>query len=324
MKKRDATTRRGAVLLALLLALTLFAPTFAAADTPASAEIHSFSHWIPIGPGQKLFVTEYFTQRSLLREPARAAIFLTGPEFHGNFWSIPVEGYNAPVMAARRGFFAYTLDYVGVVPSYVPENGFEVDYLTQVGPLSDLIDFVRRSRQVDTVDLIGEGYGAEVAAQLNDDTDRVRSVTMSVITYKELHPAILPFFSPELEAFLRSQPNGYWAPDFLDLTLGFSPNQQLREYVFATQPGVYAVGPALAFWDLELPIIDAPAALVPGLVIGAEFDPFPAPGDNAELAADWGAGATLVMIPGAHHVPRIEAEEIAGQFYDALFGFIDP
>ncbi len=84
------------------------------------------------------------------------------------------------------------------------------------------------------------------------------------------------------------------------------------------------MGPALAFWDLELPIIDAPAAQVPGLVIAAEFDPFPAPGDNADLAADWGGGATLVTIPGAHHVPRIEAEEIAGQFYDALFGFIDP
>ena len=98
----------------------------------------------------------------------------------------------------------------------------------------------------------------------------------------------------------------------------------MREYVFATQYGIYPVGPALAFWDLPLPIIDAPAALVPGLVIGAELDPFPAPGDNAELAADWGAGAILMMISGAHHVPRIEAEEIATQYYAALFGFIDP
>lgn len=320
MRKPEITRLRGAV----LLALTLFIPAAASADTPASEEVRRVDHRIPIGSGKTVFVTEYFTQSSLLRKPARAVIFLAGPDFRGSFWSLPVEGYNASAMAARRGFFAYTMDYVGVGQSYIPENGSEVTYLTQVGPVSELIDFVRSSRQVPTVDLVGEGTGAAVAAQWNADTERVRSVTMSVTTYKTFNPAILRFFSPELESSLRRQPSGYWTPDFLDRTLGFSPNQKLRDYVYATQPGIYPTGPALGFWDAKLPIIDAPAARVPGLVISAEFDPFPAPGDNAELAADWGAGASHVTILGAHHVPRIEAEEIAVQFYDALFGFIDP
>ena len=76
--------------------------------------VFKVDRFVRYAPGKKLFVTEYFTVRTLLRRPARAAIFLTGPEFRGNFVDIPVEGYSGPVMAAQRGFFAYTVDYVGV------------------------------------------------------------------------------------------------------------------------------------------------------------------------------------------------------------------
>lgn len=310
--------------LVLLTAITGTHPAAAQPPDHVLDTVHSHSFRIPVGPGQKIFVTEYSTFASRHREPARAAIFLTGPEFHGNFWTIPVEGYNGPAMAAQRGFFAYTFDYVGVGDSYRPEDGAGVNYLTQVEPVRKLIDFIRQSRQVDTVDLIGEGYGAEVASELADETERVRSVTMSVVTYENYDPGILPFFSPAFEAFLRGQPNGYYEPDFLNLTLAFSPVQEVRDYVFATQPGVYPTGPALQFWDFPLPIINAAAALVPGLVIIGEHDPFPAPGDPAALAADWGGGASLVTVLGSHHVPRIEAPEIADQYFEALFDFIDP
>lgn len=286
-------------------------------------KVYSHSWRVRYAPGRSLFVTEFFTLRSVLREPARAAIFLTGPEFRGNFWSIPVEGYNGPEMAARRGFYAYTFDYEGVGESYVPEDGSQINFLTQVDPVRKLVDAVRRSRRVDRVDLIGEGYGAEIASQLADEPERVRSVVMTVVVYKEFHPQILGFFSSDFEAFLRNQPNGYWQPFFLDLTLANSPNEALREYVFATQPGVYPTGPALQFWDFGLPTIDAFGAQVPGLVIIGAFDPFPAPGDLEALAADWAGGGALVVIPGAGHVPRIESEQIADQYFAALFDFID-
>ncbi len=308
----------------LLAAILATQPAAAGPPQHVLERVHSHSFRVPVAPGQQLFVTEYFTLTSKLRQPARAALFLTGPEFHGNFWSIPVEGYNGPAMAAKRGFFAYTFDYIGVGESYRPEDGSQVNYLTQVEPTRTLVDFIRQARQVDTVDLIGEGYGAEIAGQLADEPQRVRSVTMSTLIYKTFDPGIIPFFTPELEALLRNSPNGYWEPNFLDLTLAFSPNEELREYVFATQLGVYPTGPGLAFWDLMLPIIDAPAAVVPGLVVTGQFDPFPAPGDSAELVAAWGGGASLVVIPGGVHVPRIEAEEIADQYFEALFDFIDP
>jgi pimeloyl-ACP methyl ester carboxylesterase len=312
--------------IAAVVILTAVVGAHPAAATPHHVfeRVHTISFHFPVAPGQTLHVTKYFTVKSLFRHPARAAIFLTGPAFRGNFWDIPVEGYSGPEMAARRGFFAYTLDYIGVGKSYLPEDGSEVNYLTQVAPVRKLIDFLRLAFDLDTVDLIGEAYGAEIAAELADEPQRVRSVTMSVVTYKNHDPGILGFFSPAFQSFLLGQPDGYWFSDFLALTLAHTTVQEVRDYVLETQPDFYPTGPGLQFWDLPLPIIDAPAALVPGLVILGEHDNFPAPGDPEELVADWGGGATLVTIAGAHHVPRIEAPEIAAQYFEALFDFIDP
>ncbi|MCP5117593.1 MAG: hypothetical protein GY953_42765, partial [bacterium] len=126
---------------ALLLTTAVAAQPMAAPKSGFFDTVYSISHPLPVGDGQWLHVTAHFTIASLLREPARAAIFLTGPEFRGNFWTIPVEGYNGPAMAAKRGFVAYTFDYIGVGESFVPENGLEINYLTQVGPTRKLVDF---------------------------------------------------------------------------------------------------------------------------------------------------------------------------------------
>jgi len=227
-------------------------------------------------------------------------------------------------MAARRGFFAYTFDYVGVGESYLPADGSQINYLTQAVTTRKLVDYIRRSRHVRKVDLIGEGYGVEVASVLADEPWRIRSVTMTVIVYKSFDPAVLPFFSPQLEAFLRNSPNGYWQPNFLAQTLAHTPIQEVSDYVLATQLGSYPTGPWLQIFDFPLPVIDAPAAAVPGLVIIGDQDPFPAPGDSAELAADWGNNTNLITIAGSFHVPRIEAPDIADQYFEALFDFIDP
>lgn len=285
----------------------------------------SFSYHLPVGPGRTLYVTEHLTLASLFRDPARAVIFLTGPTFRGDFWSIPVEGYDAPAMAARRGFFAFTVDYIGVGESFLPEDGSQVSYLTQAAAVGKLIDFIRLAPWMDTVDLVGEGaYGTATAGAFAGDPERVRSIVLSGVTYRNFSPLVLPFFSPEFEAFLRSQPNGYWEPNTFLQTLAFTPVQEVRDYVLATQPGTYPTGPGLQFWDFPLPILDAAAAEVPALVLRGQLDPFPAAGDSEELVADWGAGATLVVIEGGHHVPRIEAPEIAGRYFDELFDFLDP
>lgn len=289
----------------------------------ALGKVHSINHYVQYENGRKIFVTEYFSLRSVLRRPARAVIFLTGPEFRGNFWSIPVEGYNGPEMAAERGFFAYTVDYVGVGESFLPGDGTRVNFMTQVPAIRTLVDSVRRSRRVQSVDLVAEAYGGEVASQLADEPQRVRSVTMSTVVYKNYSPGFLSFFSPGLENFLRNQPGGYWQPNFLNNTLAASTNEALREYVISTQLNTYPTGPYLEFWDFGLPAIDAAAARVPCLVVTGEFNPFPAVGDLEELVSDWGGGGELVVISGASYSPRIGSEEIAEQYFEALFNFID-
>ncbi len=325
MKKNNGIVSL-AVAAVLLLSAVLVPQPAAASGFPDDflTRVYSIDHYLPVGNGERLFVTVHFTIASLLREPARGALFLTGPEFRGNFWTIPVEGYNGPAMAAKRGFIAYTYDYIGAGESTIPADGTQINYLTQVGPARKLVDFMRYFWGIDRIDLIGEGYGAEIASELADEPERTRSVTLTVVAYKNYDPAILAFLSPEFEAFLRSFTDGYYEPNFLPLTLQFSTDQDLIDYVFATQLGSYPTGPALQFWDFPPPIIDAAAAQVPGLVIIGALDPFPAAGDPAELADDWGGGADLVLIEGSFHVPRIEAPDIAAQYFAAFFDFIDP
>ncbi len=288
--------------------------------------VFKINRYLRYAPGKRLFVTEYFTIRTLLRRPARAAIFLTGPEFRGNFLDIPVEGYSGPAMVAQRGFYAYTLDYVGVGNSHLPDDGSQVDYLTNAAAVSKLLDRVRRSRRVAQVDLVGEHYGGEVAAALaREYPDKVRSVVMSTMNYEAINPDLVAlFYTPEFEAFLRSHLDGYWEPDFLEGTLFFTPNEEIRAYVIETQRGTYPTGPFLQYWDLGLPVIDAPAQQVPLLLLAGEFDAFLAPGDMENLAADWGDDATLVVIPGGHKAPRIETEAVADVFFREVLDFLDP
>lgn len=290
-------------------------------------KVYALEHYVPVGNGQTMFMTEFFTLRSWLRWPHRAMFLLTGPEFRGSFETIPVEGYDVHNMAARRGFFVYAVDYIGVGESTIPADGSAINYMTQVEPVRTVIDFVRLFRAVPRVDLVGGGYGGEIASQLAADPHRVRSVVLSTMFYKNLKPEILNFLSPELEAFLRSHPDGYYQPGFLPLTLQASTDQDLIDYVFETQTGTYPTGPTLEYFDFGLPIFDPSVARVPALIVEAELDPFPAPGDMAELSADWGGDeplGQLLTIPGAFHVPRIEAPEIAQQYFEALFAFIDP
>lgn len=288
--------------------------------------VYELEYLVPYGSGKQVFVTEYLTLRSVLRRPTRAAIFLTAAEYRGDFWAVPVEGRNIPAMAAKRGFFAYTIDYLGMGNSYKPEDGSSVDYLTNAEPVDKLIDLIRIFRGVAKVDLVAEGFGGEVAATFAGDTRRIRSIVMSSVWYKNFSDGFRnSFLTPQFRAFLESQPGGYWVPNFVAQTLTWTDDQRIRDYVFATQQDLeVATGPFLQYFDPGLPLMDAAAAKVPALIMASEFSGFPAPGDVELLAAEWGGDATLVTLENSFHVPRIESPENAERYSDELFGFIDP
>ncbi len=290
----------------------------------APKEIHKEELFFPYAPGKRIFVTEFSTARSRTRQPVRAAIFLPAAEYLGETWDVPVEGFSAPAMAAEHGFFGYTVDYVGMGKSYRPEDGSKVNYRANADAVRGLVDHIRGSRQVDRVDLIGEGHGGEVAAYLAGDPERIRSVVMSTVFYKQLNPDFADqFFSPQFKAFLRSHENGYFVPNFVPLTLRWTQDQEVRDFFHATQKDLEVpTGLFLQYFSLGLPIINAGAAKVPALIITPEFNQFADVEDMSNLKSDWGSDATLAVIEGGHHTSRLEKSEVVDKYFRALFGFL--
>ena len=287
-------------------------------------QVQETSFLLPYAAEKSIFVTEYASAGSFSRQPARAAIFLTAIEYRGSFWDVPVAGRSAPRMAAKRGFFAYTIDWVGLGESYHPADGREVDYRTNADPVSKLVDHIRRVRKVDRVDLVGEGYGGEVASALASDPERVRSVVMTHVYYRELG-SIKQFFPAEFKKFLEGSPAGYWVPNVMEKTLFSVQDQEIRDYVLASQKDLRVpVGPFLAIYGSGALTHTAETSRVPALILSPEHSGLAAPGDLERLKTDWAGGANLVILKGSHHVSRMESRGIAEKFFQELFSFLDP
>lgn len=285
--------------------------------------VHTLEHRVPIGGGRELFVTETFTLRSWLRWPHRAVLFLPGSAFRGNHFSIPVQGYDGTAMAARRGMFAFTVDYLGVGESFRPADGRDADFEANLEALETLLRYIRFFRAVPKVDLVGEGYGGSLATQLAADARRVRSVVMSAMLYDVLIGG--PLTDPAFVAFLESSPDGYFfAPPEGSLIFMAGAPQEAIDYVLATQGGFYPT-PNFLVAAYDLPFFDPGVARAPGLILFGPNDIVTGPTGVDNLAADYGtSGATLLVNPEAGHAPRIEPPAIADWFWSELFAFIDP
>ena len=326
----------------LSFAVLLPSPTQASADgsvrfngktDPAAAQlqqatvadtdgIYRVDHLVPVGDERFLFVTETFTAESVRRRPRRAMLFLSGSAFRGNHWSIPVDGYDGPALAAERGFFAYTVDYLGVGESFRPADGLEVTLEANLEALRSLLSYIRFRRQVPKIDLVGAGYGGSLAALLAEDRGRVRSATLTAMLYDVLLGG--PLTHLDFVALLESSPDGYaFFPGDASLVFTAGAPQEVRDYIAATQGGFYptwnflvAAGP--------LPFFDPSVARAPGLILFGRQDGLVGPDGVDALARDYGRdGALLVINEEAGHAPRTEGPEIAAWFWSNLFAFVD-
>lgn len=286
-------------------------------------QVYTLSHQVPVGEGRTLFVTEHFTLGSWLTWPHRAILFLSGSAFKGNHHSIPVEGYDGTVMAARRGFFAFTVDYLGVGESTRPADGLDASFEANQEAMQTLLRYIRFFRTVPKIDLVGAGYGGSLATQLAADATRVRSCVMSAMLYDVLAGG--PLTDPLFVQALRSSPDGYFfVPGEGSAVFLTEAPQAVRDYVFATQGGFY---PTLNFLIAagQLPFFDPGVARVPGLVLFGDNDLVVGAGGVDRLAADYGTdGALLISRPDAGHAPRTGSPEIAAWYWDNVFAFLDP
>lgn len=286
------------------------------------SKIHTLEHQVPIGGGHYLHVTESFTLSSWLRGPRRAIIFLSSSVHKGHCWSIPVPGYSATEMAAERGMFAYTLDYIGVGESHVPKSGIEISVQSNVDAIRNVIKHIRCFRAIPKIDLVGEGYGGIVASQLASDEHRIRSCVMIAIPYKELAGG--PATSAEHISRLSKVPNGFlpMQADEYDLFLDEAP-PEVKNYIRETQPGPYPVAFTLVVLQ-EPPFFDPSTARAPGLLLCGAKDQVVGPNDPQELAADYGtSGAKLVISETAGHAPRVEGQKVAKWLWEQIFQFTE-
>lgn len=129
-----------------------------------------------------------------------------------------------------------------------------------------------------------------------------------------------PFFV----SLLQSSPDGYFfVPGEGSVIFLVGTPQEAVDFILATQGGFY---PTLNFLvATQLPFFDPGVARVPGLVIRGSGEFIAGPTDYLDLAADYGPhGADVVVLEGAGHAPRLEGPAVAGAFWQATFGFIDP
>jgi pimeloyl-ACP methyl ester carboxylesterase len=298
----------------------------ARADEGALDPIFRLEHHVPVGVGRSLHVTETFTVRSFLRPgPARAIVMLPGPVTPGSFFNIDVAGYDGGAIMARRGFFAYAVDFEGTGTSTYPAEGTAVTLASQVDALDGVVRFVQLLHGVPQVDLLGESWGGGVAAEVCSAKHSTRSCILASMIYET--PSLLAqeeFQSPAWGAFLQAQPNGYLetgASTYAPLVVNSSP--AVQAWANATLPGSYTVEPLLEFFNL--PFFDPGEARVPGLIIQGELDPQSIPSDIQALGAAYGQkGAVgVVTIAGGGHIPRIEPAPHNTEFWTAVTDFVD-
>ncbi len=300
-------------------------PFAAFAELTASAEemldtVVIVDHDVPIEPGETLRVRESFTLRSWLRRPKRAVLFLTTTAITADLWRIPAGGYNGPEIAARKGFFAFTVDYIGVGDNYRSGlDALDSTFERNLAAMSKVVRYIRFFRAVPEVDLVGESWGGALATQLAADAERVRSCVMSSMAYKTTNPM---FLSPQFAAMLKSLPDNYLPsnPEMLVQMTAGAP-EAVKDYVRKTQVGMRLT---TQLWQFQegLPHFDPSVARVPGLVISGAQEAE----DHKALAADYGdteVDAEYFEISGAGHAPRLESPEVAAAFWTRIFEFLE-
>jgi pimeloyl-ACP methyl ester carboxylesterase len=299
-------------------------------------KVQTLDHFVTVSHGVRVHLRESFTLRSVLRFPHRAILMQSGAiangaSFNADAFNVDGEtGYDARDMFARRGFFAMSVDPEGVGESTAPTSGFDVTYARDLADMTAVVQYVRLTRGVSRVDLLGESDGGGVFSELCARDDLTRSCTMSTMLYQSGTDFFNETFgSPGFQQFILSLPNGYFdtVADNYDILLAGS-DPAVSAWYQSTQPGAYAMGTTVA--NFSLPSYDPTRARVPGLVIRGEDDQnFPL-SDTQALAAAYGSaggvsgGAELVVIPGALQIPRLEPSPHHDEYWDAVVAFVDP
>jgi pimeloyl-ACP methyl ester carboxylesterase len=292
-------------------------------------QVYTLDHFVPTSETVRIHLRESFTLRSWVRLPHRAILMIPGTVVNGEFFNIPVDGYQGRDLMARRGFFAFSVDQEGSGQSTFPNSGFTPTYNVQTATLRTVAQYIQIIRTVPRVDVLGESDGGGLATQLCASADRIRSCTVASAYYRTGTAFFNSVFgNPQFRAMIMNAPNGYLTttPDMYFNILVASP-PDVAAWTRATQPGRYAAG--LLLQDLNLPSYDPTHAAVPGLIIRGELDQnFPL-SDTMELASLYGSAvgagpARIAIIQGGSDAVRVDMPPRNLEYWSSLTQFIDP
>ncbi|MFO0618634.1 MAG: hypothetical protein U0414_38940 [Polyangiaceae bacterium] len=315
----------------------LYALTHPGSVTQADLDlVRHAEHRVNIGGGKKIAMTETYTLRSWLRFPHRAMLMITAQGSNRAVYNAPFEGYDGGAILASDGFFAFSADPQGTSDSSQPADGLTVTYDSETQDFLKALDYIRLTRLVPKVDVLGEEIGGGVAMQLAADNSRVRSCVAASMIYKtgsDFFNAV--FNSPEFKGFLFGSPDGYFQTfpgAYFNVVAGASP--EVANWFINTQVGRYAAGTYKEDYERLFEggdSYDPTHARVPGLLIRGELDPNNSIDDVVALANAYGSAvhhhgpgpAEVAVIERGSHIVRIDAAPRGPQFWDLVLDFVD-
>jgi pimeloyl-ACP methyl ester carboxylesterase len=295
-------------------------------------QVFTFEHMIELDDGAVLRLTEKFSTASVLRFPRRALLMMPGTLVSGDMYDIEAGddpgSLNALERAAREGFYAYAVTYEGYPGSSQPADGSTVTPERALGHMGEVVQWIRHSRKVPRVDLLGTSFGSSLATALGGTMSPINRrhigrLVLQALVYKEVTPLFQDvFFSPEVQAALENAPNGYimTMPEMYGLIL-FGADQDAANWGFANFPDVYATGPTLAGFDL--PVFEAVHGRAPALQFWGTLDLITPIEDAETFQTEYGGHAQLSVLDGAGHAPYIATDEVREDFWAESFDYLD-
>ncbi|MEL7061273.1 MAG: alpha/beta fold hydrolase [Acidobacteriota bacterium] len=283
--------------------------------------VFTFEYNVPISGGRSLAVVESFSLRAWLRPRNRALLLLNGSAFNAEQWDAPDDAYSAHQFFGERGFFVFSVDYLGVDESTVPEDGFSVTYEVNREAMKELVRYIRFFRQVRKVDLFGEGFGGSMASEIAADGSRINSVSMGAMIYREVQGG--PLVDPLFVGLLAADDDGYFFSPGEGSLIFTTPETSpiFIQHIIDTQGGLYPVDNFLV--ATERPFFDPSVARAPGQVIYGGLDFIAVREDIEDLAAEYGRdGARLVVREDVGHAYIFESPDTVTFYYQTVFDFI--
>ncbi len=266
-------------------------------------------HFIDTSTGMTIYTIEKKLNNF---SPSSAALLIHGAGVGCACWDLDTKDYSLMELLAQEGFDVFAVDQRGYGRSTKPSEP-NVTSEASASDLKSVIDFIRKHRHIEKVNIVGHSFGGMVAVYLTGMyPECVEKIVLMASPYKAINPS----FQPLVDIMIGMAHNGIpYAPNKHHLTL--------EETLYSCEQGVidtykglidqsYPELPTSIFLDLKslegskyIPDITAPTLLINGAL---EY--VVAPDDAVHCLNDLGAKQkALLVIGNAYHL--VFLEEIA-------------